>query len=181
MKKWGLIFWGKVQNGIRSTPFYRCFQCANFDIPHGHHVFCMRFWPTDTDSHAVSHFMELCPLVYDAVMMMQWWWWRSCGGCGDTGWYDLSRCMCHIFSHTIWKEMPLGLWCNNDDAVMIIISWWCSIDDSVIMIQWWWWCSCGGLGWSGSGKNSLAHPARVRHPFIVKYTAPTLKGDLNFP
>ena len=56
---------GKVQNGIRSTPLYRCFQRANFDTPHGHHEFCMRFWPAETDSHAVLHFMELwsdpCP------------------------------------------------------------------------------------------------------------------------
>ena len=41
-------------------PLYRCFQCANFDTPHSHHDFCMHFWPTKTDSHAVSHFMELC-------------------------------------------------------------------------------------------------------------------------
>ena len=45
-EKWGIIFWGKVQNGIRSTPLYRCFQHANFDTPHGHHEFCMRFRPT---------------------------------------------------------------------------------------------------------------------------------------
>ena len=58
-EKWGIIFWGKVQNGIRSTPLYRCFQCANFDTPHGRHEFCVQFWPTGTDSHAVSHFKEL--------------------------------------------------------------------------------------------------------------------------
>ena len=58
-EKWRLIFWGKVQNGIRSTPMYRCFQRANFDTPHGHHEFRMQFWPTRTDSHAVSHFKEL--------------------------------------------------------------------------------------------------------------------------
>ena len=58
--KRGLIFWGKVQNGRRSTPINRCFQPANFDTPHGHHEFCMQFWPAETDSHAVSHFMELC-------------------------------------------------------------------------------------------------------------------------
>ena len=62
-EKWGIIFWGKVQNGIRSTPLYRCFQRANFDTPHGHHEFCMQFWPAETDSHAVSHFMELCPEI----------------------------------------------------------------------------------------------------------------------
>ena len=45
-EKWGLIFWGKVQNGIRSMPLYRCFQRANFDTPHGHHEFRMQFWPT---------------------------------------------------------------------------------------------------------------------------------------
>jgi len=59
-EKWGIISGGKVQNGKRSTPLYRCFQRANFDTPHGHHEFCMRFWPAETDSHAVSHFMELC-------------------------------------------------------------------------------------------------------------------------
>ena len=58
-EKWGLIFWGKVQNGIRSMPLYRCFQRANFDTAHGHHEFCMQFWPTRTDSHAVTHFKEL--------------------------------------------------------------------------------------------------------------------------
>ena len=56
----GFIFWGRVHNGIRSPPWYRCFQRANFDTPHGHHEFCMRFWPAETDSHAVLHFMELC-------------------------------------------------------------------------------------------------------------------------
>ena len=58
-EKLGLIFWGKVQDGIRSMPLYRCFQRANFDTPHGHHEFRMQFWPTRTDSHAVSHFKEL--------------------------------------------------------------------------------------------------------------------------
>jgi len=59
-EKWGIISGGKVQNGKRSTPLYRCFQRANFDTPHCHYEFCMRFWPAETDSHAVSHFMELC-------------------------------------------------------------------------------------------------------------------------
>ena len=58
-EKWGIISWGKVQNGIRSTPLYMCFQRKIFDAPHGHHEFCMQFWPTETDSHAVSHFREL--------------------------------------------------------------------------------------------------------------------------
>ena len=66
-EKWGLIFWAKVQNGIRPTPPYRCFQRANFDTPRGHHEFCMQVWPTQTDSHSVLHFKELrkgvpCPL-----------------------------------------------------------------------------------------------------------------------
>ena len=70
-EKWGLIFSGKVQNGIRSMPLYRCFQCANFDTPHGHHEFCMQFWPTRTDSHAVSHFKELCMEVLRRVAVLQ--------------------------------------------------------------------------------------------------------------
>ena len=60
---WGLIFRGKVRNCTKSTPLYRCFQRANFDTPHGHHEFCMQFRPAETDSHAVSHFMELCLTV----------------------------------------------------------------------------------------------------------------------
>ena len=44
-------------------PLYRCFQRANFDTPHGHHEFRMQFWPTRTDSHAVSHFKELWSVV----------------------------------------------------------------------------------------------------------------------
>ena len=52
-----------MQNSIRPTPLYKCFQSANFDKPHGHHEFCMQFWPTQTDSHAVSHFKELCPPI----------------------------------------------------------------------------------------------------------------------
>ena len=61
-EKWGIIFWGKVQIGIRSTPLYRCFQRANFDTPHGHYEFSMQFWPTKTEFHAVLHLMELWSL-----------------------------------------------------------------------------------------------------------------------
>ena len=73
--KRGLIFWGKVQNSRRSTPINRCFQPANFDTPHGHHEFCMQFWPTRTDSHAVLHFKEL-------------WWWVLVARATKTGKYD---------------------------------------------------------------------------------------------
>jgi len=68
-EKLGLIFWGKVQDGIRSMPLYRCFQRANFDTPHGHHEFCMQFWPTRTDSHTVSHFKELWLKPYDQILI----------------------------------------------------------------------------------------------------------------
>jgi len=68
----GINLFGKVQNGIRSTPLYRCFQCKNFDTPHGHHKFCMQFWPTQTDSHADSHFKELCFHLKNTFLQLAW-------------------------------------------------------------------------------------------------------------
>ena len=42
--KMGINLLGKVQNGIRSTPLYRCFQCENFDTPQcGAHTATMNF------------------------------------------------------------------------------------------------------------------------------------------
>ena len=84
-EKLGLIFWGKVQDGIRSMPLYRCFQRANFDTPHGHHEFRMQFWPTRTDSHAVSHFKELCCKG------------GSLGASIASCWREPSVCCCIIF------------------------------------------------------------------------------------
>ena len=62
VNKWkmGINLLGQSAEWYKIKPLYRCFQRANFDTPqHGHHEFCMQFWPTRTDSHAVSHFKEL--------------------------------------------------------------------------------------------------------------------------
>ena len=54
---------GNVHNGIRKVPLYRCFQPANLDTPHDQREFRMQFWRMRMDSHAISHFKELCPWV----------------------------------------------------------------------------------------------------------------------
>ena len=51
---------GNVHIDIGTMPLYRCFKIANLDTPHDQPKFRMQFWHMKMDSHAVSHFMELC-------------------------------------------------------------------------------------------------------------------------
>ena len=59
-RKLGFFFQENIYNGIRIMPLYRCFQRANLDTPHDQRKFRMQFWHMRIDSHAVSHFTELC-------------------------------------------------------------------------------------------------------------------------
>ena len=59
-RKLGFFFQENIYNGTRIMPLYRCFQRANLDTPHDQRKFCMQFWRMRIDSHAVSHFTELC-------------------------------------------------------------------------------------------------------------------------